>query len=57
MTYRVKGGISREVKKSKISLRRKMGLSLMPQGLTAAISAQELVDVVHYLQALKKARR
>ena len=49
------GGIITRLKKSDVASRQQSKLSIMPAGLQAAMSAQELVDLVEYLAALKKA--
>ena len=49
------GGIITRLKKSEIESRQQSKLSIMPSGLQAALSAQELVDLVDYLASLKKA--
>ena len=47
-------GIVTKHKKSDIVERRQMQLSIMPSGLQKLMTADELVDVVEYLQSLKK---
>jgi putative heme-binding domain-containing protein len=49
------GGIITRLKKSDLALRQQSKLSIMPAGLQAAMTTQELVDLVEYLAALKKA--
>jgi putative heme-binding domain-containing protein len=49
------GGIITRLKKSDLESRQQSKLSIMPAGLQAAMTAQELVDLVEYLAALKKA--
>jgi putative heme-binding domain-containing protein len=49
------GGIVTRLKKSEIVSRQQSKLSLMPAGLQAAMTPQELVDLVEYLSSLKKA--
>ena len=49
------GGIITRHKKSDIQARQQMKLSTMPAGLQQLMTAQELVDLVEYLTALKKA--
>jgi putative heme-binding domain-containing protein len=49
------GGIITRLKKSDLALRQQSKLSIMPAGLQAAMTAQELVDLVEYLATLKKA--
>ncbi|MEW6305504.1 MAG: c-type cytochrome [Verrucomicrobiota bacterium] len=46
--------IATRVKKSDIRQREQLKTSIMPAGLTAAMSTQELVDLVEYLASLKK---
>ena len=48
------GGILTRLKKSEIESRQQSKLSIMPAGLQAAMTAQELVDLVEYLASLKK---
>jgi putative heme-binding domain-containing protein len=49
------GGIVTRLKKSELDLRQQSKLSIMPAGLQAAMSAQELMDLIDYLASLKKA--
>ncbi len=50
------GGINTPIKKSQIKERRPMKLSIMPEGLVqTTMSTQDLVDLVEYLSAQKKA--
>ena len=49
------GGIITRLKKSNVASRQQSKLSIMPAGLQAAMTAQDLVDLVEYLAALKKA--
>jgi putative heme-binding domain-containing protein len=49
------GGIITRLKKSEIASRQQSKLSIMPAGLQAAMTAQELADLVEYLVSLKKA--
>ena len=49
------GGIVTRYKKSDVSKREQMKLSIMPAGLQQAMTTQELVDLVEYLASLKKA--
>ncbi len=49
------GGVVTRYKKSEIESRKKSALSLMPAGLEAGMTPPELVDLVTYLGALKKA--
>jgi len=46
-------GTVTSIKKTDIVERRETGTSLMPDGLSSALSAQELVDVVSFLESLK----
>lgn len=48
------GGFQSKLKKSDIASRQISKLSLMPSGLQAALSPQDLVDLVEYLASLKK---
>jgi putative membrane-bound dehydrogenase-like protein len=48
------GGINTPITKSQMKQRRKMTLSIMPEGLQQQMTAQELVDLVEYLSTLKK---
>ena len=49
------GGIVTRHKKNTIASRQKSTLSIMPAGLEAGMTVQELVDLVEYLGELKKA--
>jgi putative heme-binding domain-containing protein len=49
------GGIITRLKKIDLVSRQQSKLSIMPAGLQAAMTTQELVDLVEYLAALKKA--
>jgi putative heme-binding domain-containing protein len=49
------GGIITRLKKRDIQSRQQSKLSIMPAGLQAAMTTQELVDLVEYLATLKKA--
>lgn len=49
------GGIITRLKKSDLASRQQSRLSIMPAGLQAAMTAQELVDLIEYLATLKKA--
>lgn len=46
-------GTVTSIKKSDILERRETGTSLMPDGLSATLTAQELVDIVAFLESLK----
>ncbi len=48
------GGVIVKTPKSDIEARKKLDISLMPPGLPATITEQELVDLVEYLSGLKK---
>lgn len=48
------GGILTRLKKSDLASRQPSKLSLMPAGLQASMTPQELVDLVEYLSSLKK---
>lgn len=48
------GGIITRLKKSEIESRQQSKLSIMPAGLQAAMSPQELMDLIEYLSSLKK---
>ena len=48
------GGVVTRFKKSDIARRTQDKLSIMPAGLQAAMTTQELVDLIEYLAALKK---
>jgi putative heme-binding domain-containing protein len=48
------GGLVTKLRKTEIATRQPSKLSIMPAGLQAAMSAQELVDLVDYLSSLKK---
>jgi putative heme-binding domain-containing protein len=54
LTIRLPGGVSQTIAADKIASRENMEQSLMPPGLAAALSTQELTDLVAYLQGLKK---
>jgi putative heme-binding domain-containing protein len=54
ITVKAAGGIISRIKKSDIVSRQVSKLSLMPSGLQAAMSAQELVDLVEYLANQKR---
>ena len=46
--------IARTLKKSEIEELKKQSISLMPADLQKTMTAQELIDVIEYLQTLKK---
>jgi putative heme-binding domain-containing protein len=54
ITVKTQNGISTPYKKSDITRRDKMKLSIMPQGLQQAMSTQDLIDLVEYLSTQKK---
>lgn len=54
ITIKSQTGISTKYKKSDIAKRTQLKDSIMPQGLQAAMSTQELVDLIEYLSSLKK---
>jgi hypothetical protein len=52
----VPGGLKREIPKATIEFRKRSDVSLMPQGIDAILSPQELIDLVGWLttqQAVK----
>jgi putative heme-binding domain-containing protein len=51
---KAQGGVLTTVKKSDIAQRAKQALSIMPAGLQALLSTQELVDLVEYLSTLRR---
>jgi putative heme-binding domain-containing protein len=54
VTIRDSEAISRTISKDEIDEIVKQGVSLMPADLQKLLTAQELVDVVDYMQTLKK---
>ncbi len=54
LIVRMVGGVSQRLKKTAVAKRRKMPISLMPEGLHLAMSEQELIDLVEFLANLKK---
>ena len=54
LVMKVPGGVSVTTKKSEIFSKDKIDGSLMPEGLIASITEDELVDLVEYLMTLKK---
>jgi putative heme-binding domain-containing protein len=56
LALRMPGGIRGEFAKADIVSRSTMHSSLMPPGLQQAMSTQELIDLVTWLQTLKKAK-
>src|SRR5205823_13491201 len=57
IALKTQGGIVTRYKKSDIARREQQKLSIMPAGLQQALSTQDLVDLVEYLAALKKAAK
>ena len=55
ITLKTPGAILVSYQKSDIVSRRKLKTSIMPSGLQATLSTQELVDLVEYLSTLRKA--
>ena len=53
LTLRIAGGASTPIKKSSITKKEELQLSLMPPGLAGAIGPQGLADLVAWLQTLK----
>jgi putative membrane-bound dehydrogenase-like protein len=54
ITLVMAGGAENKYKKADIAKREKLPASLMPAGLQAMMSTQDLVDLVEYLASLKK---
>lgn len=54
LTVRMNGGISQSYDVSKVTKRQQMDISLMPEGLPAAMTEKELVDLVSYLETRGK---
>ena len=54
LVMKVPGGVSVTTKKSEIFSKDKIDGSLMPEGLIASMTEDELVDLVEYLMTLKK---
>ncbi len=55
LTLKMPGGVAQKLDKQSIASRTALPTSLMPPGLQAAISEQELIDLVEYLTTLRKA--
>ena len=55
LTLRVPGGLKSEIPKATIELRKRSNVSLMPKGIDAILSPQELVDVVGWLKTQQAA--
>lgn len=53
LTLRLPGGVSQAFPAKVVAKRENLEQSLMPPGLAATLSTQELVDLVAYLQSLK----
>ena len=56
VTLRVPGGISTTHKTADIVSRTQLPTSIMPPGLQATMTPQELVDMITYLASLKQAK-
>ena len=56
LTLKLPGGISIAYKTADIAKRTQLPISIMPQGLQATMTPQELVDMVTYLYSLKQAK-
>ena len=54
LTMKVPGGAAVSTQKSEIESRVPLSVSLMPSGLVATMTKDELVDLVEYLMSLKK---
>lgn len=54
ITLALPGGATQKVTKNSIAKREKLKTSLMPAGLNAMLSQEELVNLVEYLSSLKK---
>ena len=54
ISYKMPGGLAREIKKSEIKKRETLNQSSMPEGLAATMSPQEFLDLVEFLVSLKK---
>jgi putative heme-binding domain-containing protein len=54
VTIRNAEGLAREIRKEEIEEMRKQPVSLMPADLQKTMTAEELIDVIEYLQTLKK---
>ena len=57
ITLRVPGGISTTYKTADIVSRKQLPTSIMPPGLQATMTPQDLVDMITYLQSLKQAKK
>ena len=56
VTLKTPGGIVTKFAKSDILVRQRLNRSIMPTGLQASMSTQELVDLIEFLSALRAAR-
>ena len=56
LTLKLPGGISIAYKTSEIDKRTQLPISIMPPGLQATMTPQELVDMITYLHSLKQAK-
>ncbi len=54
ITFRMAGGLTRDLKPSEIKSRKELEPSLMPAGLAGLLHPLELADLVAYLESLKK---
>ena len=54
LSLRMPGGLTQEISVSEVKRREEIAVSLMPPGLAATLSTQELADLVAYLRTLKK---
>ena len=57
ITLRVPGGISTTYKTADIVSRKQLPTSIMPPGLQATMTQQDLVDMITYLHSLKQAKK
>jgi len=55
LLVKTQGGTLTKYRKADVAKREKQPQSIMPEGLTATLTATELVDLVEYLASLKKA--
>ncbi len=55
LTLRVPGGLMKEIPKTTIELQKRSDVSLMPKGIDAILSPQELIDVVGWLKRQRTA--
>jgi len=56
LTLKLPGGISIAYKTADIAKRTQLPISIMPPGLQATMTPQELVDMITYLHSLKQAK-